>query len=496
MSQVEKKLTLIALILMIFTSVFGFTNIPRAFYLMGYAAVPWYIVASLLFFLPYAFMMAEYGAAFKNESGGIYSWMEKSVNGKYAFIGTFMWYASYVIWMVNICSSIWIVISTAIYGRDLTSTWSLFGLNSTQTMGVLGIGLMLLITFVATKGLNKITKVTSLGGLAVTLLNLVLLFGSLLVLALNGGELAQPITQFKNAFLNSPHPDYQTMVSIGSFLVFAIFAFGGIEVIGGLSDKTENAEKTFPRGVTIAAFVIAIGYALGIFLCGIFTNWDAILSNPNVHMGNVAYVLMENLGYQIGQSLGLSHNTAEIMGLVMSRYMGISMALALLGAFFTLCYSPLKQLIEGTPKEMWPAYVKQIKSDMPINAMWIQCSIVVVFVAMISFGGDEASKFFSKLILMTNVAMTIPYIFVAGAFPFFKAKVNIKKPFEIYKKRSAVLIATFLTILSVSFANIATIISPYLNQNDLGDTLWMIAGPIFFTIVALTIYRRYELKQN
>ena len=37
MSKNKKgKLTLVALILMIFTSVFGFTNIPRAFFLMGY----------------------------------------------------------------------------------------------------------------------------------------------------------------------------------------------------------------------------------------------------------------------------------------------------------------------------------------------------------------------------------------------------------------------------------------------------------------------------
>ena len=35
-----KKMTLVSLILMIFTSVFGFANMPRAFYLMGYAAIP------------------------------------------------------------------------------------------------------------------------------------------------------------------------------------------------------------------------------------------------------------------------------------------------------------------------------------------------------------------------------------------------------------------------------------------------------------------------
>lgn len=66
------KLTLVALILMIFTSVFGFNNIPRAFYL-GILAILWYLFGAIAFFIPYAFMMAEYGAAFKEEKG-IYAW--------------------------------------------------------------------------------------------------------------------------------------------------------------------------------------------------------------------------------------------------------------------------------------------------------------------------------------------------------------------------------------------------------------------------------------
>ena len=71
-TNTTKKLTLVSLILMIFTSVFGFANMPRAFYLMGYAAIPWYVLSAILFFIPYAFMMAEYGSAFKKETGGIY----------------------------------------------------------------------------------------------------------------------------------------------------------------------------------------------------------------------------------------------------------------------------------------------------------------------------------------------------------------------------------------------------------------------------------------
>ena len=37
MHQQLKKMSLIGLILMIFTSVFGFANSPSAFYLMGYS---------------------------------------------------------------------------------------------------------------------------------------------------------------------------------------------------------------------------------------------------------------------------------------------------------------------------------------------------------------------------------------------------------------------------------------------------------------------------
>ena len=137
-SEHKSKLSLTALILMIFTSVYGFANMPKAFYLMGYSAIPWYIISALAFSIPYAFMMAEYGAAFRKERGGIYSWMAKSVGPKYAFIVTFMWYSSNLIWLVSNSSSIWIPFSNVIYGKDTTGTWSLLGLSVPQTMAVLG----------------------------------------------------------------------------------------------------------------------------------------------------------------------------------------------------------------------------------------------------------------------------------------------------------------------------------------------------------------------
>ena len=147
MSKESKKLSLMALILMIFTSVYGFNNMPRSFYLMGYGAIPFYVISAIIFFVPFAFMIAEYGSAFKDEKGGIFSWMEKSVNTKYAFVATFMWYTSYVIWLVNISSGIMVPVSNAIFGTDTTAEWSLLGLNGPQTLGILGVAFILVVTF-------------------------------------------------------------------------------------------------------------------------------------------------------------------------------------------------------------------------------------------------------------------------------------------------------------------------------------------------------------
>nr|WP_302599137.1 glutamate/gamma-aminobutyrate family transporter YjeM [uncultured Cellulosilyticum sp.] len=493
--QTTKKLTLSSLVLMIFTSVYGFANMPRAFFLMGYAAIPWYILGAITFFIPYAFMMAEYGAAFKEEKGGIYSWMERSVGAKYAFIGTFMWYASYLIWQVSVSSSIWIPLSNAIFGRDRTSELSFGFLNSTQVIGILGVLWVILVTVVSSKGISWIAKVTSVGGSAVSLLNIVLILGGFITLALNRGQFAEPIVSLSNTLLRSPNPKYQSSLSVLSFFTYAIFAYGGIEAIGGLVDQTNKPEVTFPKGVSIAAIIISIGYSLGIFVIGTFVNWNSVLSADNVNTANVTYIVMQNLGFELARAFNASTNVALGVGSALARLSGLAMFLALTGAYFTLIYSPLKQLIEGTPSGLWPKKWTTLKNNMPVYAMYLQCIIVSVIILLVSFGGDNASEFFNMLVTMTNVAMTIPYMFLAVAFPIFKKNRSIRRPFIVYKSNGFALFATIVVTLAVGLANIFSIIEPALISGNYLNTILSGGGPLLFAIIAFFLYMRYE-KNN
>lgn len=490
MPQQIKKMSLIGLILMIFTSVFGFANSPSAFYLMGYSAMPFYLFSALFFFIPFALMMAEMGSAYRKEEGGIYSWMNRSVGPRFAFIGTFMWFSSYVVWMVSTAAKIWVPFSTFLFGADKTQSWAFAGLTSTQTVGVLAACWMVLVTLVAAKGINKIAKITAVGGIAVMCLNLVLLLVSGAILLLNGGHFAQSLD-----FTASPNPGYQSGLAMLSFVVFAIFAYGGIEAVGGLVDKTEKPEKNFAKGIIIAALVISIGYSLAIVLWGVSANWQLVLSNHSTNLGNITYVLMTSLGATLGQALHLSPQAAALAGVWFARITGLSMFLAYTGAFFTLSYSPLKAIIQGTPKALWPTMMTKVNANgMPANAMWLQCLLVSLFILLVSFGGDTASAFYNKLTLMANVSMTLPYLFLAIAFPFFKAQADLERPFVMFKSRISTLLATTIVVLVVAFANIFTVIQPVMDSGDWNSTLWMVGGPIFFSLLALGIYENYRQR--
>ena len=132
--------------------------------------------------------------------------------------------------------------------------------------------------------------------------------------------------------------------------------------------------------------------------------------------------------------------------------------------------------------------------QMPAAAMWLQCLLVGVFIVLVSFGGDSASAFYNKLTLMANVSMTLPYLFLTIAFPFFKAKTHLDRPFVIFKNRPSTLLATGVVLLVVTFANIFTIIQPVIDSGDWNSTLWMVGGPIFFSLLALGIYESYRRR--
>lgn len=482
-----KKITTIGLVTMIITTIFGFGNVSNAYLQMGYGAIFWYALAGICFFFPCGLMMAEYGSAFKDAKGGIYSWLAGSIGERMAFIGTFVWLASWIVWMVSTASRVWITFSALIFGKDTTGSWSLFGLNSTQTIGLLGVVMILVVTFMSSRGMDAIAKIGSIGGVLTIVVNVIFIVVSFVVLFANHFQLAQPIHSASD-FMTSPNPSFQTTIAMISFVVYAIFAYGGMESLGSVTDNMDQPEKTFPRGLIIAS-VFTIGtYVLMIFMLGWSINYKSQMTSSSVNLGNVTYAVFNYLGIAMGNALGWSHAAAASFGVIMTRTVALAQTAGFLGALFILMYSPIKAFIIGSDKRLWPAKLTELnKAEMPANAMWVQAIIVCVIVFLVAFGGSAASRFYTILTDMANVSATAPYLFLVGAFPFFKKK-HYEQSFEVFKNHTwtTILVCFVEVILLVGI--LFTFAEPLI-EHDYETAFWTIAGPFFFALVAFLFYQ-------
>lgn len=506
MTKAHYKLTLLPMVMMIFSTVYGFANVPRAFLMMGYGAIFWYILAALAFFLPFAVMMVEFGYTYKNEHGGIYSWAKAAVGTRFAFIIIFMWYTSFITLLVTTSSIVWVPVAKVLEmvdtGGRLTPLIENLH-NNSSLIGVLAILLVFVVASSLACGLRSVSWVANVGGFCVLLLNVLLIFGGLLVLVLNKFHFAEPLTGLQS-FIVNPYKTNSFLSMVG-FAVFAIFAYGGLEVVSGLVDKVENPEKAFPRGLLLAAFVIAAGYSIMIFIVGIFTNWLGVMDQSDVNLGNVVYVVMGELGAQLGVAVGLDQGGALILSRIFAGITGLSMVMVYTAVYFTCFYSPLKQVIEGTPKELWPAFMLKRKNDMPVGALMVQAIVIILIIAFNAFGGAGAKELMNRLVMMANVAMTLPYVFIAIAYFAFRRNTQIEKPFLILKSNTQAMIMAIVTMLFVGFANLFTIFEPLLSAFQVNDMqgiatginymLLMVSGPVIFALLGYVLYQVSQKKR-
>lgn len=494
MENKKTKIKLASLVLMIFSSIFGFSNSLTAYYQMGYSSIIWYIITALLFFLPSAMIFAEYGASFKGVRGGIFSWLEGSTNEKVAFIGTFIWLAAWVVWLVSSTQFFLVSVSTTIFGHDTTQSWSFAGLSATQLLGVLEVLFLLVVTFCAAKGVDKIAAVNNIGGIFTLAVAVGFTLLAIIIFIVNHGQLAEPITT--QTLTHSPNPAFQSPIALVSFIVYALFAYGGLETSAGVIDSVDKPEKTYPRAMIVAMVVMTALYVLNILMCGVVANWNSQLGGKNVNLANVEYVLINNMGLLLGKGLGLSHAASLTLGVTFSRFAALADVLAGIAAAFLMVYSPIKTFMEGCDPRLLPnSLIKLNKHNMPERSMWLQAGIVSVIILFISFGGNAASQFYTILMDMMNVSSSAPYLFLIAAFPFFRMKKDLDRPFVFFHGKKRIWAITIIVWLVVAIGIIFTCIEP-LFRGDWQTSFWTAIGPVAFGIIAWVYYDFHIRKEQ
>src|SRR5699024_10700191 len=111
--------------MMIITAIFGFGNVSNAYAQMGYGSIIWYILVVVCFLLHCGLMMCFYVSAFIVCTGVFYFSLAVSIGESACFIGSFICFSSWIVWMVSTATRIWITFSALIFGKDTTQHWSM-----------------------------------------------------------------------------------------------------------------------------------------------------------------------------------------------------------------------------------------------------------------------------------------------------------------------------------------------------------------------------------
>ena len=285
----KKKITWQALAFMAFSTVWGFGNVTNGFvYFNGIQVTLSWILMFALYFVPYALMVGELGSAFKNEGGGVSSWLNKTMGAKVAYYAGFTYWACHITYIASKGSGSLKALSWAIFRNAETY-------DSLPTLGVqlATLAVFLLGCFIASRGLNPLKKLLTLAGTTMFVMSLLYIVMMFAAPAINPGATFVSMDLSMKSLIPNFNVAYFTSLSI------LVFAVGGCEKISPYVNKVENPSKGFPKGMISLAIMVVVCAILGTFAMGIMYDPAVIHESTesfNSDAANGSYWAFQKLG--------------------------------------------------------------------------------------------------------------------------------------------------------------------------------------------------------
>ena len=291
----NKRIKWYALATMGFSTVWGFGNVLNGFiYFNGIQVILSWIIMFALYFVPYALMVGELGSAFKNEGGGVSSWLHQTTNAKLAYYAGWTYWACHITYIASKGSGGLKAVSWAVFRN--AETYDSF---PTLYVQLATLAVLLLGCFIASRGLNPLKKLLTLAGTTTFIMSILYILMMFAAPAIKpGAEYVQMDFSLKNLIPNF-NLTYFTSLSI------LVFAVGGCEKISPYVNKVENPSKGFPKGMIALAGMVVVCAILGTVAMGMMFDPAEINANFDAYAANGGYWAFQKLGeyYHIGDFL-------------------------------------------------------------------------------------------------------------------------------------------------------------------------------------------------
>ncbi|WP_056969510.1 amino acid permease [Lacticaseibacillus thailandensis] len=394
MADKQKQLRWFNVALIAFVAVWGFGNVINNYAQQGLSVVVSWILIMLLYFVPYALIVGQLGSAFKDENGGVSSWIKRTSTKRLAYYAAWTYWVVHVPYLAQKPQGILISLSWLFRGNG-----SFVNTVSSMTVALICLALFLAFLWLSARGLTTLNRIGSVAGMAMFIMSI--LFIILAVSApfmTSGAHIATPRMDQLSTYLPKFNFNYFTTISM------LVFAVGGAEKISPYVNNTKHASREFPLGMLVLAGMVAICAILGSFGMGMLFNSNHI---PQDLMANGAYQAFAKLGgyYHVGNIFVILYALAQAMAQISALAFSID--------------APLKIMLGDADPEFIPRKLAKLNQrGTPINGYYLTGILVSIIIVLPAFNMGNMNQLYNWLLNLNSVVMPLRYLWVFLAFIF------------------------------------------------------------------------------
>lgn len=449
------------LLSMTFAAVFSFNNVINNNIQLGIASAPVFLVATIIYFIPFCLIIAEFVSLNKNSEAGVYAWVKSALGGRWAFM------TAYTYWFVNL------FFFTALLPRVIAyASYAFLGhdyIFTPFTTAVISICLFAFSTLISNSGAKLLGPMTSVTSTLMLLLTFsyIVLAGAAIV---GGVEPANPI----NVEAMTPHFNWAFL----GIIAWIFQAAGGAESVAVYVNDVKGGSRSFVKVIIISGLVIGVLYSVASLLINVFVAQSAL------HFTGGTVQVFEGLSAHFG-----------LPAVLMNRFVGVVSFTAMFGSLLMWTAAPVKIFFTEIPKGIFgEKTIRLNKHGVPTRAAWIQFLIVIPLMLIPTLGSNSVQELMNTLINMTAAASMLPPLFIMLAYLNLRMKYDdVERDFKMGSRMQGIaIVSTLIVIFTVGFiastfptgASIITIV------------FYNVGGLVLFLGYAWWKYNRYSRSLN
>lgn len=452
--------TIVALNVATVINIYGFPS--EAFY--GLTSISLYCIALIVFLAPVALVSAELGAMYPQE-GGIYVWISNAFNHQTGIFATWLqWVQSVFFYPLSLTFAA-ITFSYAIPSQLIS------GDITNNKLYIIGFILIVfwLCTFIATRELKHIGKVSSIGVWAGIIIPVALLILFAIYYIITGGKIEMDTNP--SQLIPKFHNIDQIVMAISIMLFFS-----GLEVNGVHVHMMKNPSKEYPKALFLTCIIIGVIYILGTLAIATII--------PAKDLNITQSVIAALQGY-------FSYAGVRVLVPVIA----IALTFGVFANSLTWITGPTSVIKYIADKGYLPSSVqKKNKHGAPISILLTQAIIVTVLV-LVYATSSKVQQGYQMLLQMTNAIYLSMYVLLFIAFIRLRYKDrDTLRPFKAGHNNFVAWIITSVGLIAAAFSFVLCFFPPQqLEINDKTNFVGILFG-IYVLLIAPPLI--YNLTRN